>query len=79
VGGFRQAGQLAVGDRIWQWRDGRRVDVTVQEIRPTGRQEPVFNLIVGESAVFVAENFLVRGKPPGGRRCPRRLRVNDLR
>jgi hypothetical protein len=31
---------------------------------PTGREEPVFNLIVGESAIFVAEDFLVRGKPP---------------
>ena len=63
-GGFRETGKLKAGDRLWRWREGRREEVAVEKIVPTGRQEPVFNLIVGESAVFVADDFLVRGKPP---------------
>jgi hypothetical protein len=64
VGGFRETGKLTAGDRIWQWRGGSRKEAVVQEVADTGRQQPVFNLIVGESAIFVAEDFLVRGKPP---------------
>jgi hypothetical protein len=31
---------------------------------PIGRETPVFNVVVGESAVFIAGGFLARGKPP---------------
>jgi hypothetical protein len=63
-GGFRRAGELKVGDRIWQWRNGRRVETVVREVAATGMEAPVFNLILGDSAIFVAGNFLARGKPP---------------
>jgi hypothetical protein len=63
-GGFRRAGELAKGDVIWQWEDGRRRPVRIRAVVPTGREEAVFNLVVGESAVFVAGGFLARGKPP---------------
>jgi hypothetical protein len=63
-GGMRRAGDLKTGDRLWQWRDGRRAEAVVREVAPTGRAETVYNLIVGESAVFVAGDFLARGKPP---------------
>src|SRR5262249_29381349 len=51
-GGLRRAGDLKAGDRIWQWRNGRRVDATVREVVATGREAPVFNLILGDSAIF---------------------------
>lgn len=63
-GKFRRSGDLKAGDRIWQWHDGQRVESTVRERAATGRTEQVFNLILGESAVFVAGDFLARGKPP---------------
>jgi hypothetical protein len=63
-GGFRKSGDLKVGDRVWQWRDGRRVETVVRAVTATGKEAPVFNLILGDSAVFVAGGFLARGKPP---------------
>jgi hypothetical protein len=63
-GQFRRAGELKVGDRLWQWRNGRRVETVVREAAGTGKEATVFNLILGKSAIFVAGNFLARGKPP---------------
>jgi hypothetical protein len=63
-GGFRRAGELAAGDLIWRWQDGERQPTAVRAVVPTGREVEVFNLVVGESAVFVANEFLARGKPP---------------
>jgi hypothetical protein len=65
-GQFRKAGELKAGDRVWQWRDGKRFEATVTSVTATGRQEKVYNLILGESKMFVAGGFLVRGKPPAG-------------
>ncbi|HEX4591483.1 MAG TPA: Hint domain-containing protein [Gemmataceae bacterium] len=64
AGGFRKAGDLKAGDRIWQWRDGRRAEAVIREVAATGRVETVYNLIVGDSVIFVAGDFLARGKPP---------------
>jgi len=64
AGGFRKAGSLKAGDRVWQWRDGRRAEAVIREVAPTGRTETVYNLIIGDAAVFVAGDFLARGKPP---------------
>jgi hypothetical protein len=63
-GGFRAAGQLVEGDQIWRWVEGKRRSTRVLSVVPTGREAPVFNLVVGESAVFIAGEFLARGKPP---------------
>jgi hypothetical protein len=63
-GQFQKAGGLKAGDRVWQWRDGRRAEAVVRAVTPTGRVEKVFNLILGDSRMFVAGGFLVRGKPP---------------
>jgi len=63
-GGFRAAGELQAGDRIWRWESGERQAVTVRSVSPTGREERVFNLIVGDLAIFVANDFLARSKPP---------------
>jgi hypothetical protein len=63
-GGLRAAGELKAGDRVFRWDGRERRAVTVRSVSPTGREEPVFNLILGDSAVFVAGGFLVRSKPP---------------
>jgi hypothetical protein len=63
-GGFRAAGELVEGDLIWRWEEGKRRSARVLAVVPTGRETPVFNVVVGESAVFIAGGFLARGKPP---------------
>jgi Pretoxin HINT domain len=64
AGGFQIAGDLKAGDTIWQWVDGKRRSVRVKAVHLTEVDAPVFNLVVGESAVFIAGGFLARGKPP---------------
>ena len=64
AGGFRTAEDLKAGDEIWRWMDGKRQAARVTGVVNTGLDAPVFNLVVGESAVFVAGGFLARGKPP---------------
>lgn len=63
-GGFRPAGELAAGDVIWRWEAGVRRPTRVRAVAATGREAAVFNLVVGDGAVFVAGGFLARGKPP---------------
>jgi hypothetical protein len=63
-GGFRAAGELTEGDMIWRWEKDKRRPARVLAIVPTGQEAPVYNLVVGESVVFVAGGFLARGKPP---------------
>lgn len=63
-GDFRPAGELAEGDVVWRWQEGERRPVRVRAVVPTEREATVFNLVVGDSAVFVADGYLVRGKPP---------------
>ena len=63
-GELQEAGQLKAGNKIWRW-DGkaRHVDV-VKSVTATGRQEKVYNLILKDKALFVADGFLARSKPP---------------
>jgi len=63
-GGLRAAGELKAGDRVFRWDGRERRPVTVRSVSATGRQERVFNLIVGDPVFFVADGFLVRSKPP---------------
>jgi uncharacterized protein (TIGR03067 family) len=63
-GGFRAAGELKPGDRIWRWAGGKRRAAAVTAVTPAGREVEVFNLILGEPTGFVAGGFLVRSKPP---------------
>lgn len=64
AGGFKEAGQLKAGEQIWRWENGERKAVTVTEVSAPVREATVFNLVVGEGKVFVANGFLARGKPP---------------
>jgi hypothetical protein len=62
--GLRAAGELKPGDRIFRWDGRERRAVMVRSVSYTGWEETVFNLIVGEPPLFVADGFLVRSKPP---------------
>lgn len=59
-----RAGDLQPGDRILR-RTGEAIhSVKVLAVIPTDRTEKVFNLVLGDSEVFVAAGFLARSKPP---------------
>lgn len=64
AGGFREAGELKKGDRIWRWENGERRLATVTGVTAADREVDVFNLILGGPTAFVAGGFLVRSKPP---------------
>lgn len=63
-GKFAPAGDLKAGDKIWQWHSGERRAVAVVEVTPTKRETEVYNLVLGDSIVFIAGDFLARSKPP---------------
>jgi hypothetical protein len=64
AGGYRPAGELKKGDRVWRWVDGKRKASAVREVTAADREADVFNLILGEPTSFVAGDFVVRRKPP---------------
>jgi uncharacterized protein (TIGR03067 family) len=63
-GGFRAAGELKPGDRVWRWAGGKLRASAVTAVTPAGREVEVFNLILGEPTGFIASGFVVRSKPP---------------
>jgi hypothetical protein len=65
-GRLRPAGELQPGDRIFRWQNGKRQAVTVAGVALTGREEMVYNLVLGGSEVFIAGGYLARSKPPAG-------------
>jgi hypothetical protein len=65
AGGIKGAGELKAGDKIFRWQDGKRQVAQVVAVTTTERVEKVFNLILGDSEVFIAGGFLARSKPPG--------------
>ena len=64
VGETCQVRDLKPGDHILRRQDGELQSAEVLEISRTDRTEKVFNLILGDSEVFVANGFLARSKPP---------------
>jgi hypothetical protein len=61
---IKPAGELQPRDRILRRLNGAIQSVEVQSVSPTPRIEKVFNLILGDSEIFVAGGYLVRSKPP---------------
>jgi hypothetical protein len=61
---LRPAGELREGDQIVRWIDGARSLATVKEVVETKRYEPVYNLVLGEPTLFIANGYLARSKPP---------------
>jgi hypothetical protein len=58
------AGELQPGDFVLFRAGMGQIPVEVVAAKPTGRTERVFNLVLGDSEVFVAGGFLARSKPP---------------
>jgi hypothetical protein len=59
-----QVGDLQAGDTIFRWQNGVAHPTTVRAVSSTDRVAKVYNLILGNSEVFVAGEFLARSKPP---------------
>jgi hypothetical protein len=64
AGALKAAGELKAGDKIYRWVEGKRKATTVKTVTPTLREEKVFNLILGDPVLFIANGFLARSKPP---------------
>jgi hypothetical protein len=63
-GGLRAAGELKAGDRVLKWDGTSRREAVVSGVAATGREEAVYNLVLADPALFVADGFLARSKPP---------------
>lgn len=61
---IKPAGELQPGDMVLH-RAGEEVrPVQVIEVTSTGRTAQVFNVVLGNSEIFVAGGYLARSKPP---------------
>jgi hypothetical protein len=58
------AGDLKPGDTILHSQDGAIHQTQVLSVSPTDRTEQVFNLVLGDSEIFIADGFLAVSKPP---------------
>jgi len=63
-GTIRGAGELEVGDSIRHLGPDGVHNVKVLEAASTGRMAKVFNVVLGNSEIFVAGGYLARSKPP---------------
>jgi len=63
-GALRAAGELKAGDRIHVWVKGERAVVAVKSHDVTEREAPVYNVVLGDPVLFVANGFIARSKPP---------------
>jgi len=63
-GKLRAAGELKAGDRVHVWAKGERTTATVKSVEATDRQAPVYNVVLGDPVLFVANGFVARSKPP---------------
>lgn len=64
TGVLRGAGDLKQGDNIYRWVDGKRVTTKVIAVEATPRYESVYNVVLGEPTLFIADGYLARSKPP---------------
>ena len=63
-GKLRAAGELKAGDRLHIWARGGRTTVAVKSVDATDREAPVYNVVLGDPTLFVANGFVARSKPP---------------
>ncbi|MBC7852957.1 MAG: Hint domain-containing protein [Pirellulaceae bacterium] len=63
-GSIAAAGDLKPGDHILQRQENVIRPVKVLEVSPTQGSERVFNVVLGNSEIFVAGGHLARSKPP---------------
>lgn len=58
------AGKMRLPTSILCFHEGQVQAVKVLQVSPTDRMERVYNLVLGNSEVFIAGGFLARSKPP---------------
>jgi len=63
-GTLRAAGELKAGDRIHIWLKGERSAVVVKSVDVTERDATVYNVVLGDPVLFIANGFVARSKPP---------------
>lgn len=61
---LKSPGELEAGEKILRWHDGALCAVAVLSVEKTDRVGKVYNLILGNKQVFVANGYLARSKPP---------------
>jgi hypothetical protein len=66
-GSLREAGKIQPGDKLRQELGGTIYHVEVVSVTRTARHVKVYNVVLGNSEVFIAGGFLARSKPPVGR------------
>lgn len=62
-GGLSPTSELAPGDALLLWRDGRIDSATVRTVTPLDRVEVVYNVVLGDDTLFVVDGFVARSKP----------------
>jgi hypothetical protein len=63
-GGTKGAADLATGDAILRWQDGKAVATKVRGVKRRAEPGRVFNLVLQARGTFVVNGYLVRSKPP---------------
>jgi hypothetical protein len=58
------AGALMPGDSVLYWVNGEIQPVKVRRVSATNGREKVFNVVLGDRELFIANGFLARSKPP---------------
>lgn len=73
-GQVQPAGELAAGDEVLRWKHGAVHAEQVLRVDPAHGAARVFNLVLGDSQLFVAGGVLARSKPPATVSAPPRRR-----
>jgi hypothetical protein len=60
------AGEIRAGDEILHCAGGEFHFVKVVSVAPTTRLDKVYNVVLGNSQIFIAGGYLARSKPPAG-------------
>jgi hypothetical protein len=63
-GELRSAGELREGDCIDRFVNGHHVATKVSRVEKTPRHETVYNVVLGDPTLFIANGYLARSKPP---------------
>jgi hypothetical protein len=63
-GKLKGAGELKAGEEIQVWVKGAKGTAKVKSVVITGRESLVYNAVLGDPVLFVADGFVARSKPP---------------
>jgi hypothetical protein len=63
-GALCAVGELKAGMEIERWGKGQRIATKVLRVEKTARHETVYNVVLGDPTLFIANGYLARSKPP---------------